>query len=76
MLSISGASRELNNIPISLSILYDLEYDHLCLFLNDSPKNKRRCFSESNRQHSPKKTTPLQRKTLKNHQIRESPILK
>ena len=34
-----ASSRELTNIPISLSVLYEKEYNNLCLFLN-LKKNK------------------------------------
>jgi len=44
------SSRELTNIPISLSVLYDQEYNNRCLFLNfkNQKKNNRRAFSETN----------------------------
>lgn len=47
-----ASSRELTNIPISLSVLYEKEYNNLCLFLNlkkNKDKNgKRRAFTDVN----------------------------
>jgi len=44
------SSRELTNIPVSLSILYEKEYNNLCLFLslkkNKHKSGKRRAFTE------------------------------
>lgn len=50
------SSRELKNIPISLSILYEKEYNNLCLFLtlkkNKDKSGKRRAFTEVKYQSS------------------------
>jgi len=50
MLSVS--SRELTNIPISFSVLYEKEYHNLCLFLklkkNKDKNVKRRAFTDVN----------------------------
>jgi hypothetical protein len=44
------SSRELTNIPISFSVLYEKEYNNLCLFLslkkNKDKLGKRRAFTE------------------------------
>jgi hypothetical protein len=39
-------TKELKNIPISVSLLYDKEYEHLFIMMK-SPKQVRRCFSEN-----------------------------
>ena len=46
----STSSRELTNIPISVSLLYEKEYKNLCIFLslkkNKDKLRKRRAFTE------------------------------
>jgi hypothetical protein len=67
------SSREPKNIPVSISILHEQEYNNLCLMVKDS-KKKRRAFSERSGDRSDdssdeiiqfKLNTP-RRKTLKN----------
>ena len=42
-------SKEPKNIPISISLLHEQEYNNLCLLFKMSDKqNKRRAFSERN----------------------------
>jgi hypothetical protein len=43
-----SSSKELKNIPVSISILHEQEYDNLCLLLKllKSKAGKRRAFSE------------------------------
>ncbi len=44
-----SATKELKNIPISISLLHEQEYNNLCLMLKMAEKpNKRRAFSERN----------------------------
>lgn len=44
-----ATSKELKNIPISISLLHEQEYNNLCLMLKMVEKpNKRRAFSERN----------------------------
>ena len=66
------SSREPKNIPVSISILHEQEYNNLCLMIKKS--KKRRAFSESSGDRSDdnsddiiqfKFNTP-RRKTLKN----------
>jgi hypothetical protein len=48
----STSSRELTNIPISVSLLYEKEYKNLCIFLslkkNKDKLRKRRAFTDVN----------------------------
>lgn len=65
-----SSSRELKNIPISISILHEQEYNNLCLILKST--KKRRAFSERSSDKSDSdepiqfKTYYCRRKTLKN----------
>lgn len=46
------SSKELMNIPISISFLYEQEYKNICLaykIIGNSNKSSRRAFSESKR---------------------------
>jgi hypothetical protein len=44
-----STSKELKNIPISISLLHEQEYNNLCLMLKMAEKpNRRRAFSERN----------------------------
>jgi hypothetical protein len=47
--------KELKNIPISVSLLHEQEYNNLCLMLKMAEKpSKRRAFSERNKDKSTK----------------------
>lgn len=71
-----SSSKEPKNIPISISILHDQEYNNLCLILKalNSKERKRRAFSERSIDKSEEnnetqllvKFNNLRRKTLKN----------
>ena len=69
-----SSSKELKNIPISISILHEQEYNNLCLILNNVKNNikKRRAFSERSSDKSdseeviPIRACYRRRKTLKN----------
>lgn len=71
-----SSSKEPKNIPISISILHDQEYNNLCLILKPlkSKERKRRAFSEksidkleeNNETQLLVKFNNLRRKTLKN----------
>jgi hypothetical protein len=44
-----STTKELKNIPMSISLLHEQEYNNLCLMLKMAEKpNKRRAFSERN----------------------------
>ncbi len=68
------SSREPKNIPVSISILHEQEYNNLCLILktNKSKVKKRRAFSERSSDKSESEELPqyknyvVRRKTLKN----------
>jgi hypothetical protein len=50
-----STTKELKNIPISISLLHEQEYNNLCLMLKMTEKpNKRRAFSERNKDKSGK----------------------
>jgi hypothetical protein len=56
-----SSSKELKNIPVSISILHEQEYDNLCLILKllKGKAGKRRAFSErSNEKVSEELNTP------------------
>jgi hypothetical protein len=63
----------LKNIPISLSILHEQEYNNILLFYKVSVKNTscRRAFSESNNKHklTYMKTQMSSMYNLKDHQV-------
>ena len=67
-----SSSKELKNIPISISILHEQEYNNLCLILKPVKGKKRRAFSERSSDKSESdepiqiKTFYYRRKTLKN----------
>jgi hypothetical protein len=68
-----SSSKELKNIPVSISILHEQEYNNLCLILKPikGKVKKRRAFSErSSDKESDEpiqiKSTEFRRKTLKN----------
>ena len=71
-----SSSKELKNIPVSISILHEQEYNNLCLILTSTrPKDrKRRAFSERSSDKSDDDPdypirlplSPRRRKTLKN----------
>jgi len=44
----SSSSKELKNIPVSISILHEQEYDNICLMIKlmKNKAGKRRAFSE------------------------------
>ena len=44
----SSSSKELKNIPVSISILHEQEYDNICLMIKlmKNKASKRRAFSE------------------------------
>jgi hypothetical protein len=56
-------SKELKNIPVSISILHEQEYNNLC-FIFQIKDGRRRAFSE--RSNETKSSTRKRRKTLKN----------
>lgn len=58
-----SSSKELKNIPVSISILHEQEYNNLCFILH-LKDGKRRAFSE--RSSETKSSTRKRRKTLKN----------
>jgi hypothetical protein len=71
-----STTKELKNIPVSISLLHEQEYNHIC-FLMKGIKNKerkRRAFSERSSDKSDDgqeylmkmPTSPRRRKTLKN----------
>lgn len=47
-----SSSKELKNIPVSISMLHEQEYDNVCLIIASlkSTKGKRRAFSEKSNQ--------------------------
>jgi len=51
-----SSSKEPKNIPISLSLLHELEYNNLCLVLklNSKQVEKRRAFSERSKEREEK----------------------
>jgi hypothetical protein len=71
-----SSTKELKNIPVSISILHEQEYNNLCLILKDtrSKERKRRAFSERSsdksddgQEYLPRiPIEPRRRKTLKN----------
>jgi hypothetical protein len=69
-----SSSKELKNIPVSISLLHEQEYYNLCLILKTSKSKvkKRRAFSERSSDKSDNddqvsyKTYDIRRKTLKN----------
>ncbi len=69
-----SSSKELKNIPVSISLLHEQEYYNLCLILktNKSKVKKRRAFSERSSDKSESEELPqyknyvVRRKTLKN----------
>ena len=71
-----SSSKELKNIPVSISILHEQEYNNLCLMLTGTkPKDRRRrAFSERSSDKSEdvqeyilrSPPSPRRRKTLKN----------
>jgi hypothetical protein len=68
--------RELKNIPVSISILHEQEYNNLCLILRSSKNKikKRRAFSDKSNDKSDDSDNEIiqikinkpRRKTLKN----------
>jgi hypothetical protein len=56
-------TKELKNIPVSISILHEQEYNNLCFILHIKD-GKRRAFSE--RSSETKSNSRKRRKTLKN----------
>jgi hypothetical protein len=67
--------KELKNIPVSISILHEQEYNHICFFMkSENKERKRRAFSERSSDKSDDgqeyltrmPTSPRRRKTLKN----------
>jgi hypothetical protein len=69
-----SSSKEIKNIPVSISLLHEQEYYNLCLILktNKSKIKKRRAFSDKSGGKSDSeeqlqyKTYDVRRKTLKN----------
>jgi hypothetical protein len=69
-----SSSKELKNIPISISILHEQEYNNLCLMLKviKTKERKRRAFSEKSIDKYEENITELikftepRRQTLKN----------
>lgn len=64
-------SKELKNIPVSISLLHEQEYYNLCLILKarKSKIKKRRAFSERSSESEDQiqyRTYDVRRKTLKN----------
>ena len=49
-----SSSKEIKNIPVSISILHEQEYDNLCLLLKflKNKAGKRRAFSERSNEKS------------------------
>lgn len=60
------SSRDMKNIPVSISLLHEQEYSNLYLILNNN--KKRRAFSERSNDNElvQIKQSRLRRKTLKN----------
>jgi hypothetical protein len=68
--------KELKNIPVSISILHEQEYNHIVFFMKGATnkERKRRAFSERSSDKSDDgqeyltkmPTSPRRRKTLKN----------
>lgn len=48
--SSSYLSSELQNIPVSISLLHEKEYNNLCVLLKKDQPGKRRACSEKNNQ--------------------------
>lgn len=65
-----STSKELKNIPISISILHEQEYNNLCLMIKTTKGKvkRRRAFSEKSNEDEPIqfKLYECRRKTLKN----------
>ncbi len=69
-----SSTKELKNIPVSISILHEQEYNNLCLILKGLKEHKRRAFSERSsdksddgQEYVPRlPIEPRRRKTLKN----------
>ena len=68
-----SSTKELKNIPVSISILHEQEYNNLCLILKPIKGKKRRAFSERSSDKSDsdepiqiRQYTCVRRKTLKN----------
>jgi hypothetical protein len=69
-------TKELKNIPVSISLLHEQEYNHICFFIKTSTtkERKRRAFSERSSDKSDDNpeylmkvpVSPRRRKTLKN----------
>jgi|UniRef100_A0A6C0DV35 hypothetical protein len=72
----TSSSKELKNIPVSISILHEQEYDNICLMIKlmKNKAGKRRAFSERSSTGDKSEEKDIYKPTYSKLRIGSSPL--